>query len=150
MELDKEILAALSLRGSSSVRIIARTIQEAWKSDWVEWVPLSCARVRNRLLAMEKQSLVVRENSGPGERHWWKIALSDTERAVLARLAGGDAIVFSQDGDEAWFSGTRDFVGREVITLREKGLTKREVTDEENYRGMSEQDVISDAGRAVL
>lgn len=79
------------------------------------------------------------------------MTLTDTERAVLARLAEGDAIVFSQDGDYAWFSGgNRAEVGNEVITLREKGLTKREVTDEENYRGMSEQDVISDAGRAVL
>lgn len=77
--------------------------------------------------------------------------LTGIERAVLTRLAEGDAIVFSQDGDYAWFSGgDRADVGDEVITLRAKGFTQREVADEENYRGMSEQDVISDAGRAAL
>jgi len=79
------------------------------------------------------------------------MTVTDIERVVLTRLADGDAIVFSQDGDYAWFSGgDRAEVGNEVITLRDRGLTKREVTDEENYRGMSERDVISDAGRAAL
>lgn len=73
------------------------------------------------------------------------------ERMVLARLARGDSIVFSQDGDTAWFSeGDRGYVGDEVMSLREKGFTMRVTLDDENYRGMSERDVISDAGREYL
>ncbi len=77
--------------------------------------------------------------------------LTEDELSVLRRLESGDTICFSQDGDEAWFTGgDRAFLGREVVSLRDKGLTRRVVEDEENYRGMSERDIISDLGRAAL
>ena len=78
-------------------------------------------------------------------------AMIDDERAVLERLALGDAITFSQDGDTAWFvNGDRAMVGDCIISLRAKGLIERRSDDEENYRGLGDRDVISDAGRALL
>ncbi len=77
--------------------------------------------------------------------------LVDDDLVVLQRLADGDTIKFSQDGDAAWFTkGDRAFVGDAVIRLREKGFTERRCDDDENYRGMSEYDAISDVGRAAL
>ncbi len=74
-----------------------------------------------------------------------------SEREILERLAAGDKIAFSQDGDDAFFvGGDRAFVGAVIINMRSKGYLKRIVLDEENYRGMAEHDVISDAGRAAL
>ena len=79
------------------------------------------------------------------------VQVTEVERATLQRLANGDRIVFSQDGDEAWFTnGDRAHLGDEVMTLRDKGFLLRKCDDEENYRGMSEYDTISDAGRAAL
>lgn len=69
--IEREILDALARRGSSSVRIVTRTIQEDRKVAGQVWTPLSTATVRNRLLDMEVRGLTRRENSGPGERHWW-------------------------------------------------------------------------------
>lgn len=78
-------------------------------------------------------------------------ALTSAEYTTLSRLATGDAIAYSQDGDDGWFvDGDRAWIGREVVSLRAKGLIKRVCLDEENYRGMSDRDVISDAGRALL
>jgi hypothetical protein len=78
-------------------------------------------------------------------------AMIDDERAVLERLALGDAITFSQDGDTAWFvNGDRAMVGDCIISLRAKGLIERRSDVEENYRGLGDLDVISDAGRALL
>ncbi|MDO6966930.1 hypothetical protein [Rhizobium alvei] len=75
----------------------------------------------------------------------------DDETEILKRLAAGDTIRFSQDGDAAWFTkGDGAFVGNAIISLRSKGYLKRECDDEENYRGMSEYDTISDLGRAAL
>ena len=77
--------------------------------------------------------------------------MTKEELATLARLNAGDSVVYSQDGDDGWFTGgDRAFVGNEIIRLRKKGLIERVVDDEENYRGMSERDVISDAGRSAL
>lgn len=79
------------------------------------------------------------------------VKLTTEEAKTLRRLAEGDSVVYSQDGDDGWFTeGDRAFVGNEIITLRRKGLISRVVDDEENYRGMSERDVISDAGRQAL
>lgn len=160
MTLEQEILSAIDAAGTSSVRIITRKIAEFRKqndNEWQavaqqNWAILSTDRVRSCLLRMEARGIVIRESAHQGGRHWWKrTPLTEQERSTLVRLADGDAIVFSQDGDYAWFSGgDRAFVEGEVITLRDKGFTKRIVTDEENYRGMSEEDVISDSGLAVL
>lgn len=77
--------------------------------------------------------------------------LTKEELATLARLADGDSIAYSQDGDDGWFTqGDRAFVGNEITSLRKKGLIERVCNDEENYRGMSERDVISNVGRAAL
>lgn len=77
--------------------------------------------------------------------------LTNEERATLQRLGAGDSVTYSQDGDDGWFTGgDTAFVGNEIIGLRKKGLIERVVDDEENYRGMSERDVISDLGRAAL
>lgn len=77
--------------------------------------------------------------------------LTKEEKATLARLADGDSVAYSQDGDDGWFTqGDRAFVGNEIISLRSKGLIERTCLDDENYRGMSERDVISDAGRQAL
>lgn len=75
----------------------------------------------------------------------------NSEREILERLTAGDEIAYSQDGDDAFFTkGDRAFVGPAIIDMRSKGYLKRIVLDPENYRGMSERDVISDAGRAAL
>ena len=70
---------------------------------------------------------------------------------ILQRLAGGDKIVFSQDGDDAWFAGgDRAFVGNVITEMRSKGYLKRGCDDEENYRGSGEYDTISEHGRVAL
>ena len=70
---------------------------------------------------------------------------------ILQRLADGDRIVFSEDGEEAWFAGgDRAFVGNVIIEMRSKGYLKRMCDDEENYRGSGEYDTISEKGRATL
>lgn len=77
--------------------------------------------------------------------------MTKEELATLSRLNAGDSVVYSQDGDDGWFTcGDRAFVGNEIMSLRKKGFIERIADDEENYRGMSERDVISNAGRAVL
>jgi hypothetical protein len=79
------------------------------------------------------------------------MALSDEERACLVRLNAGDSVVYSQDGDNGWFvGGDRAFVGDEIITLRSKGMIKRVFDDDEDYRGLSARDVISEIGRAAI
>lgn len=74
----------------------------------------------------------------------------DDEEIILQRLYDGDQIVYSQDGDMAWFSkGDRAFVGDTVMDLREKGclLRMRDPEDRtDNYRGMAEYDTISAKG----
>ncbi len=73
---------------------------------------------------------------------------------ILRRLADGDTIVYSQDGDMGWFTkGDRAFVGDKITMLRACGFIKSEIdpTDEtDNYRGMAEYDTISDLGRRYL
>lgn len=70
---------------------------------------------------------------------------------ILRRLRDGDSIAFSEDGDSAWFiGGDRAEVGDAIIGLRKDGYIKRVVDDEDNYRGMSERDVITDRGRRAL
>jgi hypothetical protein len=73
---------------------------------------------------------------------------------ILRRLADGDTIVYSQDGDTGWFTkGDRAFVGDEIMTLRSCGFIKREIdpNDEtDNYRGMAEYDTITEVGRKYL
>lgn len=77
--------------------------------------------------------------------------LTKEELTTLSRLNAGDSVVYSQDGDDGWFTeGDRAFVGNEIMSLRKKGFIERVVDDEENYRGMSERDVISGAGRKAL
>lgn len=72
------------------------------------------------------------------------------EMAILARLAEGDEIVFSRDGDEAWFSkGDRAWVGKSILSLRAKGYLHREFHGEE-FSDVIEYDTISDEGRAAL
>jgi len=78
------------------------------------------------------------------------VKITEQESAALLRLASGDSIAFSQDGNEAWFTSDGVFLGDEVISLRDKKLTRRVVLDEENYRGLSERDVISDKGLEAL
>lgn len=86
------------------------------------------------------------------------VKLTGDERRTLARLATGDTIVYSQDGDCGWFTrwnaeGKHDFVGNEIMTLRAKHLIRRRIDpddDSDNYRGMAEFDTISDAGIAAL
>ena len=74
--------------------------------------------------------------------------------AILKRLAEGDTIVFSLDGDMAWFTkGDRAFVGNAIMDLREKGylLRKRDVVDDDDDpRGIADYDTISDAGLSAL
>ena len=73
------------------------------------------------------------------------------EMEILRRLADGDTIAYSQDGDMAWFTkGDRAFAGNAVMDLRSRGFLKRCCDDEENYRGLAEYDTISDLGRAAL
>lgn len=78
----------------------------------------------------------------------------DDEAEILQRLVGGDTIVFSMDGDMAWFTkGDRAFVGDAIMSLREKGYLLRKhdvVDDEDDPRGIAYYDTISDAGRAHL
>jgi hypothetical protein len=70
---------------------------------------------------------------------------------ILKRLADGDEIAFSEDGDEAFFTkGDRAFVGSVIVSMRSNGYLKRIVLNDENYRGTAERDVISDAGLAAL
>ncbi len=80
--------------------------------------------------------------------------LLEAEFKTLARLATGDTIVYSQDGDNGWFTrGDRAFIGDEVISLRKRGFIthKLDPKDEtDNYRGMAEFDCISDAGLIAL
>lgn len=79
------------------------------------------------------------------------VKLTVPERATLSRLNSGDSVVYSQDGDNGWFTnGDRAFVGDEIMSLRRKGLIQRVCDDEENYRGMAERDVISADGRLAL
>lgn len=78
----------------------------------------------------------------------------DDEAEILRRLADGDTIVFSMDGDMAWFTkGDRAFVGDTIMSLREKGYLHRKrytVDDEDDPRGIAFYDTISEAGRAAL
>jgi hypothetical protein len=71
---------------------------------------------------------------------------------VLRRLGAGDTIVYSQDGEVAWFTGgDRALVSDKAVwSLRNRGFIVRKCDDEENYRGLSEYDAISEAGRAAL
>lgn len=82
------------------------------------------------------------------------VKLTKAQRATLMRLASGDSIAYSQDGDDGWFTkGDRARVGNEVISLRAKGLIERRIdpSDEtDNYRGMAERDVITPAGLEAL
>lgn len=74
-----------------------------------------------------------------------------SEKEILRRLADGDQIAFSEDGDCAFFTGgDRAFVGPVIISMRSKRYIKRITLDDENYRGTAERDVISDAGMAAL
>jgi len=74
-----------------------------------------------------------------------------SEMEILRRLADGDQIAFSEDGDCAFFTGgDRAFVGPVIISMRSKSYLKRITLDDENYRGTAERDVISDAGIAAL
>ena len=95
--------------------------------------------------------------SPPARRETWKEAAKverpwvEDEAEILRRLASGDTIVFSQDGDMAWFTkGDRAFVGDAIMELRKKGFLLRKCDDDENYRGLSEYDTISETGRAAL
>lgn len=78
----------------------------------------------------------------------------DDEAEILQRLATGDTIVFSMDGDMAWFTkGDHAFVGDAIMSLREKGylLRKRDVVDDDDDpRGIASYDTISDSGRAAI
>lgn len=58
-----------------------------------------------------------------------------TEDEAKRRLLAGDRIVFSMDGDEAWFTdGDRAFCSNVVISLRRQGFLTRKV-DEDCDRG---------------
>lgn len=80
--------------------------------------------------------------------------LTKAERRTLERLATGDTVAYSQDGDFGWFTqGDRAFVGDEIMSLRKKQLIERRIhpdDDSDNYRGMAEFDAINEAGRAAL
>lgn len=96
--------------------------------------------------AIEAAMAVKEANPKPKERPW-----CDDEDTILRRLAEGDTIHFSQDGDMAWFTkGDKAFVGDAIMSLREKGYLSRRCDDEENYRGLSEYDTISEAGKLYL
>lgn len=71
---------------------------------------------------------------------------------MLKRLASGDTIHYSQDGDMAWFAkGDRAFVAdTPIIEARQLGYLERKCDDDENYRGTAEYDTISDKGRAAI
>lgn len=72
------------------------------------------------------------------------------EWEILKRLAAGDRIHFSQDGEMAWFiCGDKALVGG-LSGLRTKGYLLRKGDDKENYRGGGEYDTISEAGLAAL
>lgn len=69
------------------------------------------------------------------------------ETEVLRRLAEGDEIAFSKDGDNAWFTkGDRAWIGDVVIAMRKKGYLRRYYARDDEW-GV---DVISDKGRAAL
>jgi len=71
-----------------------------------------------------------------------------SEEEAKQRLLAGDRIVFSMDGDEAWFTdGDRAWCSDVVIRLRQQGLLKRRV-DEEDARGFC-WDEASDKLRAL-
>lgn len=71
---------------------------------------------------------------------------------ILERLAAGDVLRYSQDGDMAWFGkGDGAFVAHAlIIEARRLGYLERKCGDEENYRGTAEYDTISDKGRIAL
>ena len=71
---------------------------------------------------------------------------------MLMRLANGDTIHYSQDGEMAWFGkGDRTFIAdTPIIEARQLGYLERKCDDEENYRGTAEYDTISAKGRAAF
>lgn len=72
------------------------------------------------------------------------------EWEILKRLAAGDRIHFSQDGEMAWFIGGDKAFVCGLSGLRNKGYLSRKGDDEENYRGGGEYDTISEKGLAAL
>jgi hypothetical protein len=70
------------------------------------------------------------------------------EIEVLRRLADGDALAYSRDGDNCWFTnGDRAWVAEAtVIAMREKGYLRRSWAADDPWG----TDGISDAGRAAL
>lgn len=115
---------------------LLRELLDAWKAAEDDRVEI--ARLRE---AMAHRSPPVRPQV-------------EDEAEILRRLSGGDTIVFSMDGDMAWFTkGDRAFVGDAIMSLREKGYLLRKhdvVDDEDDPRGIAYYDTISDAGRAHL
>jgi hypothetical protein len=66
---------------------------------------------------------------------------------ILGRLAEGDSIAFSRDGDNAWFvKGDRAWVGDAIIDLRAKGYINRVYEDDDDWG----RDTISDLGIRAL
>jgi hypothetical protein len=68
---------------------------------------------------------------------------------VLARLAGGEHIAYSRDGESAWLSaGGREWIPETtVFELRDKGYLLRVSPPDEPF---GDHDIISDAGRTAL
>ncbi len=66
---------------------------------------------------------------------------------ILRRLADGDTLVYSRDGDDGWFTkGDGAWVGPEIMAMRREGLIKTvSVPDEDRSF-----DTISEAGRDAL
>jgi len=80
--------------------------------------------------------------------------LADEQIAVLAALANGHVMVFSQDGDNAWLRpdhATKFLNDAQTIGLRRRGFIASKPLDDDDDGGrFGPPSIITDAGRAAL
>lgn len=82
--------------------------------------------------------------------------LSEAQIAVLSRLAAGDCLAFSQDGDRGWFWPSRidlDEIGisdAELQDLRNRRFLGYEPVDEDQHARFGPAQIITGAGRLAL
>ena len=82
--------------------------------------------------------------------------LSDMQFVLLKRLAAGEHLCFSQDGDRGWFWPSRldlDDLGisdRELQQLRDRGLLANEPEDENQHDRFGPPQIITPAGHRAL
>lgn len=82
--------------------------------------------------------------------------LSFPQRNLMARLAAGEQIFYSQDGEVGWLTPSRDRLedfeisNRELQDLRDRGFIAQQPDEDEEYVRFSPGEGITPAGLLAL